>query len=252
MKPEVVICLPARYQSSRLPGKPLIKLAGKELILWALESAEKINVNQMLVATDDKRIQQFVQNHGYQVVMTDSTHQSGTDRLAQVAAIMNWSDATIVVNYQADEPLTPKANIEQLIQALIDNPKAAIATLYQEIENHADLHNPNHVKLVTDLHDYALYFSRSAIPYARDAFSENKLDENICYKQHIGLYAYRAIFLKQFAKLKQSDLEKTESLEQLRAMSYGFKIIAKKAQEKMPHGIDTTEDIKNFEKKIEK
>jgi len=248
MKTDVVICLPARYQSSRLPGKPLIKIAGKELILWALESAAKIDTVQMLVATDDKRIEEFVSNKGYHVVMTDTTHQSGTDRLAQVAQMMNWSDDTIVVNYQGDEPLTPKANIEQLISALIDNPQASIATLYQQINSYDDLHNPNHVKVVTDNKDYALYFSRSTIPYSRDSFSKGKIDENINYKHHIGLYAYRASFLKKFAQLNQTDLEKTESLEQLRAMSYGYKIIAKKAKELMPHGIDTLEDIKAFEK----
>lgn len=250
MKPPIAICLPARYQSTRLPGKPLINLAGKPLILWALESAEKIKAKQMIVATDDNRIKDFVESHGYQAIITAHTHQSGTDRLAEVAEAMEWSDDTIVINYQADEPLTPKANIEQLIIALIDNPLAAIATLYQPITSYQDLINPNTVKLVTDERDYALYFSRSAIPYSRDYFSTHALDPNIIYKHHIGLYAYRAGFLKNFSQLKSTKIEQSESLEQLRAISHGYKIIAKEAKQKMPHGIDTEDDILKFENSL--
>lgn len=250
MKSEVVICLPARYQSTRLPGKPLIEISGKPLIIWALESAAKINAKQMVVATDDKRIQQLVISSGYQSIMTSQNHQSGTDRIAEVANIMSWSDDTVVVNYQGDEPMTPKANIKQLINALENNPEASISTLYQPIESYQELLNPNNVKLVTDKNDYALYFSRSAIPYSRECFANEQLDRDIVYKHHIGLYAYRASFLKSFSNLKASDLEITESLEQLRAMSHGHKIIAKKAQKSMPHGIDTPEDILKFEQKL--
>jgi len=250
MSSDVVICIPARYQSSRLPGKPLIEIAGKPLILWALESAEKLNAKQMLVATDDNRIKELVEKAGYDVIMTNKNHQSGTDRLAEVANRMSWSDDTIVVNYQGDEPLTPKDNINQLINALKNNAKASIATLYQPINNFKDLINPNHVKLVTDSNGYALYFSRSAIPYSRNSFENNILDENITYKHHIGLYAYRAGFLKSFSNLQPSDLEKTESLEQLRAMSHGHKIIAELAKKTMPHGIDTPEDIISFEQNL--
>ena len=250
MKSDVVICLPARYQSTRLPGKPLIEISGKPLIIWALESAAKINVKQMVVATDDQRIFKLVEQSGYEVVMTKKEHQSGTDRIAEVANIMNWSDDTVVVNYQGDEPMTPKANIEQLIRALEDNPMASISTLYQKIESFKDLINPNNVKLVTDENDCALYFSRSAIPFSREFFPEEKLDNDIIYKHHIGLYAYRAGFLKRFSELQASDIENTESLEQLRAMSYGHKIVTKLAQKSMPHGIDTPEDILNFEQSL--
>jgi len=250
MKSDVVICLPARYQSTRLPGKPLIEISGKPLIIWALESAAKINVKQMVVATDDQRIFNLVEKSGYEVVMTKKEHQSGTDRIAEVANIMNWSDDTVVVNYQGDEPMTPKANIEQLIRALEDNPMASISTLYQRIESFIDLINPNNVKLVTDENDCALYFSRSAIPFSREFFPKEKLDNDIIYKHHIGLYAYRAGFLKRFSELQASDIENTESLEQLRAMSYGHKIVTKLAQKSMPHGIDTPEDILNFEQSI--
>lgn len=248
MNSDVVICLPARYQSTRLPGKPLLEVAGKPLILWALESAAKIKAKQMVVATDDKRILSLVEENGYHGVMTSKAHTTGTDRIAEVARIMSWSDDTIVVNYQGDEPMTPMANIEQLINALVKNPEASIATLYQSIESYKDLINPNNVKLVTDNKDMALYFSRAPIPYSRESFAEQQLEEGINYKHHIGLYAYRAKFLKDFSKLMPAELEKTESLEQLRAMSHGYKIIAKEAQEIMPHGIDTPEDVANFEK----
>jgi len=247
MNERVVICLPARYQSSRLPGKPLLEIAGKPLILWALESASQLNVEQMIVATDDQRIVDLVEANGYQALMTSPNHLSGTDRLAEVAELMKWSDQTIVVNYQGDEPLTPKENIQQLVQALKDNPRASIATLYQSITSFDALINQNNVKLVTDNQDNALYFSRAAIPFSRSTFENNELDSSIAYKHHIGLYAYRAKFLKEFSRLKPSDLERTESLEQLRAMSNGYNIIAKQAKQKMPHGIDTLEDVKRFE-----
>ncbi len=248
MNSDVVICLPARYQSSRLPGKPLLDIAGKPLILWALESAAQINAKQMIVATDDQRIMDLVKKSGYHAVMTSTHHHSGTDRIAEVANVLAWSDDTIVLNYQGDEPMTPKVNIEQLIVALKDNPEASIATLYQSINCYDDLINPNNVKLVTDDNDYALYFSRAAVPYSRQYFSQQQLDSSINYKHHIGLYAYRAGFLKNFSQLAPSKLENTESLEQLRAMSCGYKIIAKRAKQTMPHGIDTPEDVIKFEK----
>jgi len=250
MNSPIVICLPARYQSSRLPGKPLIEIAGKPLILWALESAAQLNAEQMIVATDDNRIIDLVEASGYQAIMTDNQHKTGTDRLAEVAHLLGWSDETIVVNYQGDEPQTPKANIDQLVQALINNPQASMATLYQDITNFRDLLNANNVKLVTDENDMALYFSRAAIPFSRDSFESQQLDTNISYKHHIGLYAYRAGFLKKYSQLTPSAIEKTESLEQLRALSNGYKIIAKRAIESMPHGIDTQEDLINFEKSI--
>ena len=170
MKTSVVVCIPARYQSSRLPGKPLLEIAGKPLILWALESAAQLKAQQMVVATDDSRIVAVVENAGYKAIMTADEHPSGTDRLAEVVELMNWSDDTIVVNYQGDEPMTPQVNIEQLVSALIDNPLASIATLYQNIITFEDLINPNHVKLITDENDGALYFSRAPIPYYREGF----------------------------------------------------------------------------------
>ena len=250
MNSDVVICIPARYQSSRLPGKPLIEIAGKPLILWAIKSASKIKCKQMVVATDDERIKNIVEKAGYSVVMTSSSHQTGTDRIAEVVNMMSWTDETIVVNYQGDEPLTPVENINQLVDSLVENTQASIATLYQDINSFEDLIDPNNVKLVCDENDMALYFSRSAIPFSRECFKNNMLDEDIIYKHHVGLYAYRAGFLKKFSQLTPSKLEESEALEQLRAMSYGFKIIAKKAIKKMPHGIDTLSDVVKFEKSL--
>jgi 3-deoxy-manno-octulosonate cytidylyltransferase (CMP-KDO synthetase) len=250
MNADVVICIPARFQSTRLPGKPLVEIAGKPLIIWALESASQIAAKQIIVATDNLGIKELVESSGYQAIMTSSEHPTGTDRLAEVAEKMEWSDDTIVVNYQGDEPKTPKANIYQLIDALKNNPQAAIATLYQSINSYQDLINPNNVKLVTDKNDWALYFSRSAIPYSRNAFKNKQLDKNVHYKHHVGLYAYRAKFLKDFSQLAPAELEKIESLEQLRALSNGYKIIAKKANQTMPHGIDTAEGILKFEKSL--
>jgi 3-deoxy-manno-octulosonate cytidylyltransferase (CMP-KDO synthetase) len=243
---DFVICIPARYQSTRLPGKPLIEIAGKPLIIWAIESAVRLNAKQTVVATDDKRIEDLVKSSGYDVVLTSKDHLTGTDRLAEVARLMQWHDDTVVVNYQGDEPLTPQQNIRQLVEALVQNKQASISTLYKQINSFDDLVNPNYVKLVTDEFDSALYFSRSAIPYSRTEFVKQKLNENIVYKHHIGLYAYRARFLKDFANLKPSALELSESLEQLRALSNGYKIIAKQAIKEMPHGIDTQEDLLKF------
>ena len=249
---EFVICIPARYQSTRLPGKPLIEISGKPLIIWAIESAIKLDAKQTVVATDNSKIYDLVKSKGYDVLMTSVDHATGTDRIAEVAKKMSWSDETIVVNYQGDEPLTPQANIAQLVRALQQNPIASIATLYKCIKNFKDLNNPNYVKLITDINDLALYFSRSTIPYSRESFSKKQLDVNIQYKHHVGLYAYRAKFLKEFSNLNPSPLEITESLEQLRALENGYKIIAKQAKKPMPNGIDTREDLLKFEKYLKK
>jgi 3-deoxy-manno-octulosonate cytidylyltransferase (CMP-KDO synthetase) len=243
---DFVICIPARYQSTRLPGKPLLEISGKPLILWAIESALKLNAKQTIVATDDAKIYDYVVSQGFDVVMTSPHHPTGTDRIAEVAELMNWSNETIVVNYQGDEPLTPKANVLQLVKALQQNTSATISTLYKHINSFEDLINPNYVKLISDNNDVALYFSRSAIPYSRSYFDQHRMDPNINYKHHIGLYAYRTEFLKNFSKLKPSALEATESLEQLRALSNGYKIITKLAKETMPNGIDTSADVVKF------
>lgn len=248
---EFVVCIPARYASTRLPGKPLIKLKGKALVLWAIEAANQLGASQVVVATDDERIYTLVVANGYQAVMTSEDHQSGTDRIAECAQIMGWSDSTWVLNYQGDEPSIPAANVNQVIDLVKEHPSASIGTLYQIINQIDDLFNPNTVKLVTDDQQRALYFSRAPIPWSQKCFPQpEKIPNGVEYKHHIGLYMYKVGFLKRFAAAKPSPLEITESLEQLRALAMGDTIVAAGAVEPMPHGIDTPEDIEKFEKSL--
>lgn len=244
-----MVCIPARYASSRLPGKPLIKLKGKALILWAIEAANQLGAEQVVVATDDTRIQDVVASAGYQVVMTDVDHQTGTDRIAECADLMGWGQDTWVLNYQGDEPNIPLANVQQVIDLIKRHPAASIGTLYQTIDNLGDLFNPNVVKLVTDDHHRALYFSRAPIPWAQNEFREPKsMPTEMTYKHHIGLYMYKVDFLRRFAAAPAAALEITESLEQLRALAMGDTIVAAAAVAPMPHGIDTAADVARFEK----
>lgn len=246
---EFVVCIPARYASTRLPGKPLIKLKGKALILWAIEAANQLGASQVVVATDDERIHALVVANGYKAVMTRDDHQSGTDRIAECAQIMGWSDSTWVLNYQGDEPGIPAANVKQVISMVEKYPSASIGTLYQIINSLEDLFNPNVVKLVTDNQQKALYFSRAPIPWSQQHFpNPQKMPSDVDYKHHIGLYMYKVDFLQRFAAAEPSSLEVTESLEQLRALAMGDTIVAAAAVEPMPHGIDTQSDVERFEK----
>lgn len=255
-----VVCIPARYASARLPGKPLIELKGKPLILWAIEAANKLGAEQVVVATDDERIKQLVVSVGHQALMTDPNHQSGTDRIAECADIMGWDKNTWVLNYQGDEPNIPLANVQQVINLVKNNPQASIGTLYQSIGRMSDLFDPNVVKLVTDDHQKALYFSRSPIPWSQQQFKipvgevlsidhdkNDSLPKGIDFKHHIGLYMYKVEFLRRFAASPVAALEQIESLEQLRALAMGDTIVAAPAVADMPHGIDTPADVKRFE-----
>lgn len=245
---EFVVCIPARYASTRLPGKPLIPLKGKALILWAIEAANKLGAKEVVVATDDQRIFDLVAAHGYPVVMTSNEHQTGTDRIAECGQLMGWSDETWVLNYQGDEPNVPVENVHQVIEVVKQHPEASIGTLYQVIDDVDVLFNPNVVKLVADNQQRALYFSRAPIPWSQKEFKETKqLPQGIEYKHHMGLYMYKMAFLKKFTQNQPSSLEVTESLEQLRALQTGETIVVAKAVKPMPHGIDTPEDVKKFE-----
>ncbi|MCX7544747.1 3-deoxy-manno-octulosonate cytidylyltransferase [Marinicella gelatinilytica] len=250
MKPfEFVICIPARYQSSRLPGKPLIKLKGKELILRAVESAHRLGAKEVTVATDDARIFDCVKTAGYDVVMTAENHLTGTDRIAECAAIKNWSSDTWVLNYQGDEPNIPRDNVQQVLDLIQQSPEAAIGTLYQPITNLDTLFDPNVVKVVTNDRHQALYFSRAPIPWSQQHFNQQakRLPENVSFKRHIGLYVYKVAFLHQFSRLKPAAIEQCESLEQLRALAAGEQIVVARAVCDMPHGIDTADDVMRFE-----
>lgn len=233
-----VLVIPARYASSRLPGKPLRELAGKPLIQHVHERAMAAGFATVLVATDDERIRRVCSAFGAQVAMTASTHETGSDRLAEVVQQQCWADDTIVVNLQGDEPLTPVVNLHQLARNLAQYPQASIATLATPILTETDFLNPNIVKVVRDAQGMALYFSRSPIPFQRD---EGILLQDYALR-HIGMYAYRAGFLKAFAGMPPAQTEQLEKLEQLRALANGYRIHVDIAAEIPGAGVDTEED----------
>jgi 3-deoxy-manno-octulosonate cytidylyltransferase (CMP-KDO synthetase) len=241
------VVIPARHASTRLPGKPLLDIAGKPMVVHVVEQAIASGAAEVVVATDHEEILQVVQGSGYQAVMTRVDHVSGTDRIAEVAGIFGWSDDTIVVNVQGDEPLIEPALIREVAQNLADHPEAAIATACHPIHDRASVFNPNIVKVVTDKLGYAMYFSRAPIPYARDAYAdgqrEGDLPEELTVFRHIGLYAYKASFLHAYAQLAVSPVEQAESLEQLRAMWHGYRISVAVTAHAPATGVDTAEDL---------
>ena len=239
------IVIPARHASSRLPGKPLLDIAGKPMILRVLERALDAGADEVWVATDHPGIAEVVEEAGGKVIVTSAEHPSGTDRLAEVATRLGWSDDTIVVNVQGDEPLIPPQLIDDVAAALAADAEAAIATACHPLESAEEFFNPNVVKLVMDARGRALYFSRAAIPWARDAFATDRsaLPANLPAYRHIGLYAYRAGFLKRYSSLAPSPLEQWEALEQLRAMAHGYPIQVMVLDHAPPAGVDTAEDL---------
>jgi len=239
------IVIPARHASSRLPGKPLLDIAGKPMILRVLERALDAGADEVWVATDHPGIAGVVEEAGGKVIVTSAEHPSGTDRLAEVATRLGWSDDTIVVNVQGDEPLIPPQLIGAVAAALAADTEAAIATACHPLESAEEFFNPNVVKLVMDARGRALYFSRAAIPWARDAFASDRsaLPANLPAYRHIGLYAYRAGFLKRYSSLAPSPLEQWEALEQLRAMAHGYPIQVMVLDHAPPAGVDTAEDL---------
>ena len=229
------VIIPARYASSRFPGKPLADLAGKPMIVRVCERAAKSGAVSVHVATDDERIAKAVKAAGHACVMTRSDHPSGTDRLAEAAAALRVGDEEIIVNLQGDEPLMEPALIAEVASALSTLSEASLATACHPIHDAASLANPNVVKVVLDARGYALYFSRAQIPHPREA-------GGVWYR-HAGLYAYRAGFLKGYAALEPSPLEKTEALEQLRALWHGYRIAVVVTQREIPPGVDTPQDL---------
>ncbi|WP_199611820.1 3-deoxy-manno-octulosonate cytidylyltransferase [Flocculibacter collagenilyticus] len=250
---EFVVVIPARYDSTRLPGKPLADIAGKPMIEWVHNQALKSGATRVIVATDDKRIEAVVREFGGEVCMTAKDHESGTERLAEVINHYQLDDDTIVVNVQGDEPLIPPANIQQVASGLASS-TAGMATLGVAIEDVSEIFDPNAVKLVRDKHNNALYFSRAAIPYDRSLFPKN-IDSitseesnalhNVLpnYLRHIGIYAYRAGFINKYISWDASPLEQIESLEQLRVLWHGEKIHVDVAEEVPPAGVDTPQDL---------
>ena len=234
------VVIPARFQSSRLPGKPLLDIAGKPMILHVVAQALKSGATKVIVATDDLRIQDACEQAGVAVCMTNPGHESGTDRITEVAVLENLDNNSIVVNVQGDEPLIPPAVINQVAANLAARPDTGICTLYSPIAEEAEFTNPNAVKLVTDEAGRVRYFSRAPIPWPRDGITPHTL---ALAKRHIGLYAYRVSVLKQFVRWPLHPLEATEKLEQLRAMAHGVSIHAALCCQAIPAGVDTQADL---------
>lgn len=247
------VVIPARYASTRLPGKPLQLIAGKPMIQWVWEQACKSSAERVVVATDDPRIVEACQGFGAEALLTREDHNSGTDRLAEVAAQLGLAADAIVVNVQGDEPLIPPSVINQVAANLAAHTEARMATLAEPIENVQTLFNPNVVKVVSDLNGLALTFSRATLPWARDAFAQSReqLPEGVPYRRHIGIYAYRAGFLHDFVSWGPCWLENTESLEQLRALWHGVRIHVGDAVEAPPTGVDTAEDLERVRRLLE-
>lgn len=257
------VVIPARFASTRLPGKPLLDIGGKPMVIRVAEQAAQSGAQQIVIATDHQPIVTSAQEYGFHARMTRADHASGTDRIAEVAAQYAWSDDTIVVNVQGDEPLIPPKLIRAVAQHLYDHPECAIATACHPIHDEASFRNPNIVKAVLDKHGNALYFSRAPIPYPRDAgFSlslpegqagrssplrgevgRGALPEGLTVLRHIGIYAYRASFLHAYGQLAPAMIERFEALEQLRALYHGYKIGVTVTQDAPPSGVDTEQDL---------
>ncbi len=251
--PQVIAVIPARWASSRFPGKPLAIIRGKPMIQWVVEQAGKANsVSEVIVATDDDRILKAVQDFGGSAVMTSRDHLSGTDRVAEVADSRNCE---IVVNVQGDEPLIPPENIDLIVAPLLADDTIQVSTLRMRIDSVQDLANPDICKVVTDHRGDALYFSRAPIPFDRDGWTRDlKAGEGVWPKdmkvkacKHIGLYAYRKAFLMEFPRLPVSQLEAIEKLEQLRILENGVPIRVVET-DKDSIGVDRKEDLSAVEK----
>ncbi|WP_201543128.1 3-deoxy-manno-octulosonate cytidylyltransferase [Psychrobacter immobilis] len=245
------IVIPARFKSTRLPGKPLLNIHGKPMILWVAEKAQLADfADDMCIATDDEAIAKVCMEAGFDVVMTSNAHASGTDRLAEVAAIKGWAEHDIVVNMQGDEPLVPALLLEQVKALLVQDADSVMATLCEPIEDYVTFMRPSVVKVVSQTSDHlqrALYFSRAPIPCDRDAVlaSDSDIPQQApknAYR-HLGLYAYRVSLLQQFVHWPQTPLETLESLEQLRVLENGGHIAIASAACHLPAGVDTQEDL---------
>jgi len=239
------VVIPARYASTRLPGKPLLDIAGKPLVVRVAERAQASGADSVVVATDHEDIAAVVRAHGFEAVMTRADHASGTDRIAEVAAAQGWTHTEIIVNVQGDEPLIEPVLIREVAYNLSGHPDAAIATACHAIQVRTDMFNPHVVKVVADRRGYALYFSRAPIPWARDVFAVegDTLPAGLPAYRHIGIYAYRAGFLKEYAELEPAAIEQLEALEQLRVLWHGYKISVAVTEHAPAAGVDTEEDL---------
>ncbi|MGQ0700367.1 MAG: 3-deoxy-manno-octulosonate cytidylyltransferase [Panacagrimonas sp.] len=244
MKFKVVI--PARLGSTRLPRKVLRDIGGKPLVRHVWEAARASGAEQVVIATDDESVAGVARDFGAEVQLTAATHQSGTDRVNEVARAQGWDKNCVVVNLQGDEPLMPPAMVQEAARLLDEDAAADIATLCHPLHSAEEWLNPNVVKLVMDRRGYALYFSRAPLPWKRDPVSAAEpaahMSPELAYR-HIGLYAYRVGSLAQFSELPPAELEQCEALEQLRALTHGFRIRVGITQNPPPRGVDTEEDL---------
>lgn len=229
------VIIPARYASTRFPGKALADIAGKPMVVHVCERAAKSGAAAVHVATDDERIADAVRKHGHQAIMTRADHASGTDRLAEAARKLKLTDSAVVVNVQGDEPLIAPGLIRKVGLLLEKKREAAVSTACHAIHDPGSAVNPNVVKVVFDAEGYALYFSRAPIPYPREAGAP--------YYRHAGIYGYRVSFLKRYSRLRPSPLEKTEALEQLRVLWHGHRIAVAVSETEIPPGVDTPQDL---------
>lgn len=240
------VVIPARYASTRFPGKPLHPLLGKPMILHVVERATASGAESVVVATDDERIAEVCTQAKVEVVMTQADHPSGTDRIAEVATLKNWVGDTRIVGLQGDEPGMPSSHIDRLAANLNQHPDAAMATLCFPVQSYEDWQNPDRVKVVKDNMGMALYFSRAPIPYVRDnAAAPTMVPSDACI--HIGIYAYRAKFLNLYASLDASSIEASEQLEQLRVLDAGYRIHVDEVSEATAHGVDRPDDVAAME-----
>jgi len=247
-----IVVIPARFASSRLPGKPLADIGGKPMVVHVAERAARSGAAEVLVATDHREIAAACARHGFQAVMTRRGHASGTDRIAEVAAKKGYGPNRIVVNVQGDEPLIDPALIRTVAANLLSHRDAQIATACHPIIAAHEIANPNVVKVVLDHAGYALYFSRAPVPYARDAFARGitAAPKQLPIYRHLGIYAYRCGFLRAFTRLKPALIERFEALEQLRALANGYRICVAVTR-KVPHsGVDTFHDLEQVRRVI--
>jgi 3-deoxy-manno-octulosonate cytidylyltransferase (CMP-KDO synthetase) len=239
------VLIPARFASTRLPGKPLSDIAGKPMVVRVAERAHASGAQRVIIATDDERIRDAAAQHGIDAILTRSDHPTGTDRLAEAAVQLKLDDRAIVVNVQGDEPLLEPALIKGVAEELRSHADASIATACHVIEDPAEAFNPNVVKVVLDHAGYALYFSRATIPWARDAFASGreKVPRGLPLYRHYGLYAYRVGFLRHYPSLAPAQIERFEALEQLRALWHGYRIAVRITVGTPAPGVDTQEDL---------
>ena len=242
---DFVVVIPARYASTRLPAKALVDIAGKPMVVHVADRARRSGAREVWVATDDQRILQAVEAHGHQAAMTDANHASGTDRIAELASRRGWTDASVIVNVQGDEPRIAPELIREVAQVLESDPEAAMSTACHELHRDQDLFDPNVVKVVLDAKRHALYFSRATIPWARDAFARSRdaIPAGLPVYRHIGIYGYRCAFLKRYATLESPAIERFEALEQLRALWHGMRIAVAITKYAPEAGVDTPADL---------